>query len=134
MTTNTTHHVLNNRQWLHFMQSPTFDEKYFSAIILTGWSRFDHFMPLCDILPTAYPSLIYSLYVLNTDKFLADDPFYDCETLLKSVGQDHQLCKLLPGNNMRRKKTIIFVFYIKVFLFFRVYHLYPRLFRKFKIF
>ncbi|CAF3961413.1 unnamed protein product, partial [Rotaria sp. Silwood1] len=97
MTTNATHHVLNNRQWLHFMQSPTFDEKYFSAIILTGWSRFDHFMPLCDILPTAYPSLLYSLHILNTDQFLANDPFYDCETLLKSIGKYHHLCKTLPG-------------------------------------
>ncbi|CAF3832048.1 unnamed protein product [Rotaria sordida] len=97
ITTNTTHHVLNNREWIHFMQSSTFKENYFSAIILTGWSRFDHFMPLCDILPTAYPSLIYSLHILNTDQFLANEPYYDCETLMKSVGKYSQLCKLLPG-------------------------------------
>ena len=90
------------------MQPPTFDENYFSAIILTGWSRFDHFMPLCDILPTAYPSLIYSLYVLNTDQFLTNNSFYDCETIMKSVGKDSQLCKLLPGNIIRRKQNSYF--------------------------
>ena len=80
------------------MQSPTLKENYFSAIILTGWSRFDHFMPLCDIFPTAYPSLIYSLHVLNTNQFLANEIYYDCETLMKSVGKYHHLCKSLPGN------------------------------------
>ncbi|CAF4103387.1 unnamed protein product, partial [Rotaria sp. Silwood1] len=66
--------------------------------ILTGWSRFDHFMPLCDILPTAYPSLLYSLHILNTDQFLANDPFYDCETLLKSIGKYHHLCMSIFSN------------------------------------
>ncbi|CAF2966100.1 unnamed protein product [Rotaria sp. Silwood2] len=114
MITNTTHHVLNNRQWLHFMQSPTFEEKYFSAIILTGWSRFDHFMPLCDILPTAYPSLLYSLHILNTDQFLADNPFYDCETLMKSIGKYSQLCKLLPSISIFSSISSLFTIVSKI--------------------
>ncbi|CAF1409103.1 unnamed protein product [Rotaria sordida] len=114
MITNTTHHVLNNRQWLHFMQSPTFEEKYFSAIILTGWSRFDHFMPLCDILPTAYPSLLYSLHILNTDQYLADKPFYDCETLMKSIGKYSQLCKLLPGISIFSSISSLFTVVSKI--------------------
>ncbi|CAF1335484.1 unnamed protein product [Rotaria sp. Silwood1] len=97
MITNTTHHVLNNREWLHFIASSNFRKESFSAIILTGWSRFDHFMPLCDLLPTAYPSLIYSLYMLNTDKFLVDDSIHSCEVLLRSVHRDAQLCESLPG-------------------------------------
>jgi hexosaminidase len=103
MKTNTTHHVLNNRQWLHFMESSTFQEKPFSAIILTGWSRFDHFMPLCDLFPTAYPSLLYSLYVLNTDKILNEDSLQNCDNLMKSIDKDRQLCDLLPGNMIRTK-------------------------------
>ncbi|CAF4539694.1 unnamed protein product, partial [Rotaria sp. Silwood2] len=97
MITNTTHHVLNNREWLHFIASSDFRKDSFSAIILTGWSRFDHFMPLCDLLPTAYPSLIYSLYILNTDKFLVDDSIHNCEDLLRSIHRDSQLCESLPG-------------------------------------
>ncbi|CAF3710579.1 unnamed protein product [Rotaria sordida] len=97
MITNTTHHVLNNREWLHFIASSNFQKDSFSAIILTGWSRFDHFMPLCDLLPTAYSSLIYSLYMLNTNKFLVDDSIHDCEDLLRLVHRDSQLCESLPG-------------------------------------
>ena len=97
MLTNTAHHVSNNREWLHFIESSTFQSGSLSSIILTGWSRFDHFMPLCDILPTAYPSLIYSLHVLNTDEYLVRDSINSCQQLLQSVHKDPQLCNLLPG-------------------------------------
>ncbi len=99
MTTNTTHHVHNNLQWLRFMESSTFSKESFTAIILTGWSRFDHFMPLCDLLPTAYPALLYSLYVLNTNQLIDSEQIHDCDQLLRSIGKDSQLCQLLPGNN-----------------------------------
>jgi hexosaminidase len=98
MTTDTKHHVHNNLQWLHFMQSSIFPKEYFSAVILTGWSRFDHFMPLCDLLPTAYPALLYSLYVLNTNRIISSGQIDDCDQLLRSIGKDSQLCQLLPGN------------------------------------
>ena len=98
MLTNTTHHVLNNLQWLHFLQSSTFREESFSAIILTGWSRFDHFMPLCDLLPTAYPSLLYSLHVLNTNQVLFDEDIRHCDGIVKSLRKSSELCELLPGN------------------------------------
>jgi len=104
--TNTTHHVLNNRQWLQFIESSTIQKDSLSAIILTGWSRFDHFMPLCDLLPTAYPSLIYSLYILNTNQFLVDDSINNCDQLLRSIGKDSQLCELLPGNIIRKKMIL----------------------------
>ncbi|CAF4406560.1 unnamed protein product, partial [Rotaria sp. Silwood2] len=96
--TNTTHHVLNNHAWLQFLESSlNQNNKSFSAIILTGWSRFDHFMPLCDLLPTAYQSLISSLYILNTGKFILHDYINDCYELMNSIGKDSQLCQSLPG-------------------------------------
>ncbi len=105
MVTNTTHHVLNNHQWLEFIHG----KDSFSAIILTGWSRFDHFMPLCDLLPTAYPSLIYSLYILNTNQFLAEDSIHDCSRLMTSIGRETQLCELLPGNMIGEEGRFYFV-------------------------
>ncbi|CAF1178742.1 unnamed protein product [Adineta steineri] len=100
MITNSTHHVLNNRQWLHFIESSTFQHNPISAIILTGWSRFDHFMPICDILPTSYTSLLYSLHVLNTDEYLTDDSNRDCDILLKSINKESTLCDTLPGRSI----------------------------------
>lgn len=101
ISTNTTHHVLNNLQWLYFLQSSKFRQESFSAIILTGWSRFDHFMPLCDLLPTAYSSLVYSLHVLSTNEVLFDENIQQCDDIVKSLDRSWQLCELLPGNNSR---------------------------------
>ncbi|UJR33027.1 hypothetical protein I4U23_020486 [Adineta vaga] len=98
MQTNATHHALNNRAWLQFLESLSTEKKTsFSAIILTGWSRFDHFMPLCDLLPTAYQSLISSLYAINTGKILPNDYINDCDALMNLIEKDGQLCQSLPG-------------------------------------
>ena len=99
MQTNSTHHVLNNRAWRQLMDSPTMENTPLSAIILTGWSRFDHFMPLCDLLPTAYESLIASLHMLNTGEFIINDYTNDCHGLLNTLGKDTGLCQDLPGNS-----------------------------------
>jgi hexosaminidase len=111
MITNTKHHVQNNLQWLRFMQSSIFSKDSFSAIILTGWSRFDHFMPICDLLPTAYPALLYSLHVLNTNQLIDNDQVYACDHLLRSIEKDPKLCELLPGNFfiVRFRKQVMFV-------------------------
>ncbi|CAF1015761.1 unnamed protein product [Adineta steineri] len=98
MQTNTSHHVLNNYAWLQFIQASSAQKtSSFSAIILTGWSRFDHFMPLTDLLPTAYQSLVSSLYTINTGKIIYNDYMNDCDGLMNSIGKDSQLCQSLPG-------------------------------------
>lgn len=35
--------------------------KNFDGIIITGWSRYDHFLSLCELLPYSIPSLAFSL-------------------------------------------------------------------------
>ncbi|CAM4888165.1 unnamed protein product [Rotaria socialis] len=98
MQTNATHHTLNNYAWLSLMNSFSNQKnKSIYGIILTGWSRFDHFMPLCDLLPTAYVSLISSLHVINTGKFILNDYTNDCYELMNSIGKDSRLCQSLPG-------------------------------------
>lgn len=98
MVTNTSHHVLNNLEWLRFIEASESQRGLPAGVILTGWSRFDHFMPLCDLLPTSYPSLLYSLHMLNTGQYIVDDSLYNCEELIRSISKDPRLCDLMPGN------------------------------------
>lgn len=109
MQTNSSHHVSNNRAWVQFMDTIKTDKNVsFSAIILTGWSRFDHFMPLCDLLPTAYQSLISSLYIINTGKYILNDYITDCDGLMNSIDKDSQLCQLLPGNKKTHNANTVY--------------------------
>lgn len=37
----------------------------FKGIALTGWSRYDHFLTLCELLPQAVPSIIFNLQTVK---------------------------------------------------------------------
>ncbi|UJR38389.1 hypothetical protein I4U23_031058 [Adineta vaga] len=56
------HHYENQVSWIKQLKSyiPT-KWRNFDGIMITGWSRYDHFLSLCELLPYSIPSLAYSL-------------------------------------------------------------------------
>ena len=64
---NTTHYIKNLESYRHL--NLIFSEtlgKMLSGVILTGWSRYSHFRPLCELLPISIPTLIQeAIYLKN---------------------------------------------------------------------
>ena len=56
-------HIENHIQWLKIISN--LDGLEIPGIAITGWSRFDHFSPLCELLPAGLPSLALCLTVLD---------------------------------------------------------------------
>ena len=56
-------HVENQLSWLEVMNRE--DSIRFRGLTLTGWSRYNHFAVLCELLPASMPSLIINLAVLK---------------------------------------------------------------------
>jgi hexosaminidase len=59
------HHQRNQQTWLEAMYIAS--ERYkvnFTGIAITGWSRYDHMLSLCELLPSSIPSLAYTLQTI----------------------------------------------------------------------
>ncbi len=57
-------HLRNQVAWLEVMRRETVAARrpdFFRGLVLTGWSRYDHFAVLCELLPVALPSLMLDL-------------------------------------------------------------------------
>ncbi|XP_063825315.1 hexosaminidase D-like [Ostrinia nubilalis] len=57
-------YVSNNEAWLNEIKHNA-PGTVFAGIILTGWSRYDHYATLCELLPVAMPSLVSCLSLLT---------------------------------------------------------------------
>ncbi|CAH1395896.1 unnamed protein product [Nezara viridula] len=60
------HHVSNHEQWLAFIKSSRAEIK---GIAITGWSRYDHFATLCELLPSALPCLAICLSICKENEY-----------------------------------------------------------------
>uniref|UniRef100_A0A8R1HMW2 beta-N-acetylhexosaminidase n=1 Tax=Caenorhabditis japonica TaxID=281687 RepID=A0A8R1HMW2_CAEJA len=59
------------------------------GIFVTGWSRFNHFNALCELLPVAIPSLIVDLFYLNY-QFSATRSWEEMKKLLSCRTNKHK--------------------------------------------
>ncbi|CAG0889564.1 unnamed protein product [Darwinula stevensoni] len=57
--------VSNHMEWLKVLQTVRPEFASFGGFALTGWSRYDHFAALCELLPVGIPSLALNLLVLD---------------------------------------------------------------------
>lgn len=55
------HHLSNHERWLEELGTHVGKISEFRGVALTGWSRFDHYATMCELLPTAIPSLALCL-------------------------------------------------------------------------
>lgn len=76
-------YVSNHEAWLSHMKEN--ERVNFIGVILTGWSRYDHYATLCELLPVALPSLASCLKVLHRDH--------------DGIPMEHALCEdILPSH------------------------------------
>lgn len=60
------HHYQNHLSWLRVMNEKVTNKIVeFKGVAITGWSRYDHFLTLCDLLPEAIPSLVFNLQLMQ---------------------------------------------------------------------
>jgi hexosaminidase len=102
-------HYNNHLSWLNLIKELT-EKKVirFRGIVLTGWSRYDHFLALCDLLPQAIPSLVFNLKTVRNGSISRKDRLEIQNNLLKceekipwyeSEAFEPVLCKF-PGSEL----------------------------------
>ena len=63
------HHLENHLSWLKIISTIERKGTKVVGVALTGWSRYDHYGPLCELLPAGIPSLALCLTVLAKGNF-----------------------------------------------------------------
>uniref|UniRef100_A0A914W270 Beta-N-acetylhexosaminidase n=1 Tax=Plectus sambesii TaxID=2011161 RepID=A0A914W270_9BILA len=96
--------VANQQAWQAVIEDNATRVTSWGGFVLTGWSRYDHFGVLCELLPSALPSLVLCLTILNHGKFtpethaLASKEVGYPEGSLISVGE----LKVMPSVDLHR--------------------------------
>ncbi|XP_046959942.1 hexosaminidase D-like [Vanessa cardui] len=68
----------NQEAWMHLVKNNKHKVSFF-GMIFTGWSRYDHYATMCELMPVAFPSLATcmnywtEIYMKNDDIVIIDD-------------------------------------------------------------
>ncbi|XP_046673115.1 hexosaminidase D-like [Homalodisca vitripennis] len=63
------HHVSNHQQWLATQEQISDRFQQVCGIAFTGWSRYDHYATLCELLPPSLPSLALCIQIWLSRQF-----------------------------------------------------------------
>lgn len=80
------HHINNHEKWLTVVNENFHRFEIFRGIAITGWSRYDHYAVLCELLPTGLISLAVCLKTWLNGKY--DDQVY--KQISSSLGYTQQ--------------------------------------------
>lgn len=80
-------YIQNHFSWLEVIASNN-NQLKFQGIALTGWSRYDHFATLCELLPVSLPSLAVCLAAVSNAGFTeaihkSTSKLLDCNNLIE---------------------------------------------------
>lgn len=62
---NAQRHLRNHISWLSAIATHSRKPLNFRGLALTGWQRYEHFGPLCELLPVGIPSLVLNLLTVS---------------------------------------------------------------------
>ncbi|KAJ8317659.1 hypothetical protein KUTeg_005563 [Tegillarca granosa] len=107
------HHIRNHLSWVDILKKEVLSEAgtmQLTGVALTGWSRYDHFAVLCELLPGAIPSLAASLQIMSTGGFSESDHKKVSDLLQCKKNVQFELCMnqtddecQFPGNEVYYK-------------------------------
>ncbi|XP_059468428.1 hexosaminidase D-like [Neocloeon triangulifer] len=86
--------IANTAAWLRILSGEEITGRkvrHFRGIVLTGWSRYDHFAVLCELLPASVPSLILALALVNSGASQVTDAVAQTSLTLLECGLDMRL-------------------------------------------
>ncbi|XP_049776034.1 hexosaminidase D-like isoform X1 [Schistocerca cancellata] len=66
------HHISNHEQWLTVLSQNVNKFPNFRGVALTGWSRYDHYAIMCELLATSLPSLAVCLRIWMAGTYSSD--------------------------------------------------------------
>ncbi|XP_065351869.1 hexosaminidase D-like [Cloeon dipterum] len=86
--------MANTAAWLRILSGEEVTGRkvrHFRGLVLTGWSRYDHFAVLCELLPSAVPSLVLALAMTNSGHGHHSDTVAQTAISLLGCGMDMRL-------------------------------------------
>ena len=102
------HHLANHKAWIQLMKKYSGLFKSINGITLTGWQRYDHNLPLCELFPVGIPSLAVNVKTLAAGRWdeqlwLQTTKALKCEGLLEikttPMNEGYHACTF-PGSTV----------------------------------